>query len=50
MVSHAAQEARHGVDGTHAHLVRIDAIRPYFNDPAIRKAISPVQIEHRRAV
>jgi hypothetical protein len=28
----------------------IDAIRPFFNDPAIRQTISPVQIETRRAV
>ncbi len=28
----------------------IDAIRPFFNDEVIRKAIAPVKVEHRRAV
>jgi hypothetical protein len=27
----------------------IDGIRPFFNDPVIRKAIAPVTVEHRRA-
>jgi hypothetical protein len=28
----------------------IEAIRPFFNDPAVRTAISPIQIEHRQSV
>ena len=28
----------------------IDAIRPFFNDPVIRRALAPIQVEHRRPV
>jgi hypothetical protein len=28
----------------------IDGLRPFFNDPAVRRAVSPVQVENRRPV
>jgi len=28
----------------------IDGIRPFFNNPGLRKLLSPIQIEHRPAV
>lgn len=28
----------------------IEALRPFFNDPAVRRAVTPVRIEHRRSI